>query len=131
MKKINASALSLPLLTFGSPVLAQVTIDFQSQPTIEQLIEVVKSATEDKNYSTALRVANNAIKQFPECATAYFYRATALSNLCKIEEAKLDFEQAKKLYLAQLKNAKISPQEKNEAQVKLEIIERQLKRIQS
>ena len=86
MKKIIASALLLPLLTFGSPALAQVVIDFQFLPTIEQLIEVVKSAIEDKNYSTALRVANNAIKQFPECAAAHFYRAIALSNLGKSEE---------------------------------------------
>ena len=131
MKKIIASALLLPVLTFAPPRLAQVTIDFQSLPTIEQLIEVVKSATRDKNYSTALRVANNAIKQFPDYATAYFYRAIALSNLGKIEEAKLDFEQAKKLYLSQLKSGKISAQEKNEVQVKLETIERQLKLLQS
>ncbi len=131
MKKIIICALLLPLLTFAPPALAQVIIDFQSQPTIEQLIQVVESATRDKNYATALRVANNAIKQFPEYAIAYFYRAIALSNLGKIEEAKLDFEQAKKLYLSQLKNAKISPQEKNEALLKLETIERQLKRIQS
>ena len=131
MQKIIASALLLPLLTFGSPALAQVTIDFQSQPTIEQLIEVVESATKDKNYSTALRVANNAIKQFPEYATAYFYRAMAEYNLGQLSAAKLDFSQAKKLYLTQLKSVKISPQEKNEAQVKLETIERQLKLLQS
>ena len=127
MKKIIASALLLPLLTFAPPGLTQVTIDFQSQPTIEQLIQVVESATRDRNYSTALRVANNAIKQFPDYATAYFYRAIALSNLGKPEEAKLDFEQAKKLYLTQLKNAKISAQEKSEARIKLEMIEQNLK----
>ncbi|PSB24889.1 hypothetical protein C7B70_25285 [Chlorogloea sp. CCALA 695] len=93
---------------------------------MEQLIQVVKSATEDKNYSTALRVANNAIKQFPEYATAYFYRAIALSNLGKPKEAKLNFEQAKKLYLTQLKNAKISAQEKSEARKKLETVEQHL-----
>ena len=131
MQKIIASALLLPLLTFGSPALAQVTIDFQSQSTREQLIEVVKSATKDKNYSTALRVANNAIKQFPECAAAYFYRAMAEYNLGQLSAAKLDFSQAKKLYLTQLKSVKISPQEKNEAQVKLETVERQLKLLQS
>lgn len=131
MQKIIASALLLPLLTFGSPALAQVIIDFQSQPTIEQLIQVVESATRDKNYFTALRVANKAIKQFPDYATAYFYRAIAEYNIGNTFAAKLDFEQAKKLYLAQLKNAKISPQEKNEAQVKLETIERQLKLLQS
>ena len=81
MKKVIASALLLPLLTFGSPALAQVIIDFQFLPTIEQLIQVVESATKDKNYATVLRVANNAIKQFPDLATAYFYRAYALSNL--------------------------------------------------
>ena len=127
MKKIIATALLLPVLTFAPPGLAQVTIDFQSQPTIEQLIQVVESATRDRNYSTALRVANNAIKQFPDYATAYFYRAIALSNLGKPEEAKLDFEQAKKLYLTQLKNAKISAQEKSEARIKLEMIEQNLK----
>ena len=86
----------------------------------------MESATKDKNYATALRVANNAIKQFPDFATAYFYCAITLSNLGKPEEAKLDFEQAKKLYLSQLKNAKISPQEKNEARVKLETVEQRL-----
>ena len=131
MKKIIASALLLPVLTFAPPALIQVIIDFQSQPTIEQLIQVVESATRDRNYPTALRVANNAIKQFPEYAAAYFYRAIALSNLGKPEEAKLDFEQAKKLYLSQLKNAKISPQEKNEVRVKLETIKRQLKLLKS
>ena len=129
IKKIIASALLLPLLTFGSPALAQVTIDFQSQPTIEQLIQVVKSATKDKNYSTALRVANNAIKQFPDYATAYCYRAIALNNLGKPFAAKLDFEQAKKLYLSQLKDAKVSAQEKSEAQVKLETVEQNLKQL--
>ncbi len=71
MKKIIATALLLPVLTFASPVLAQVTIDFQSQPTQQQLLQVVESATKDKNYATALRVANNAIKQFPDLAEAY------------------------------------------------------------
>jgi Lar family restriction alleviation protein len=61
MKKIIASALLLPVLTFAPPGLTQVVIDFQSQPTIEQLIQVVESATRDKNYPTALRVANNAV----------------------------------------------------------------------
>ena len=131
IKKIIASALLLPFLTFGSPALAQVTIDFQSQPTKQQLIHVVESATKDKNYSTALRVANNAIKQFPNYATAYFYRAMAEYNLGQLSAAKLDFSQAKKLYLTQLKSVLISPQEKNEAQVKLETIERHLKLLQS
>ncbi len=80
MKKIIAATLLLPLLTFASPGLAQVTIDFQSQPTQQQLLQVVESATKDKNYATALRVANNAIKQFPDLATAYYCRAIALSN---------------------------------------------------
>ena len=126
MQKIIICALLLPLLTFGSPVLAQVTIDFQSQPTSEQLIQVIQSATRDKNYSTTLRVANNAIKQFPNLAEAYFYRAYALNNLGKPKEARLDFEQAKKLYLTQLKNAKISAQEKSEARKKLETVEQHL-----
>lgn len=126
MKKIIAATLLLPLLTFGSPVLAQVIIDFQSQPTKEQLIQVVESATRDKNYSTALRVANNAIKQFPNLAEAYFYRAIALSNLGKPEEAKLNFKQAKMLYVTQLKNAKTSAQEKSEAQLGLQAVEYQL-----
>ena len=72
MKIIIAATLLLPWLTFASPVLAQVTIDFQSQPTQEQLIQVIESATKDKNYSTVLRVANNAIKQFPDLAAAYY-----------------------------------------------------------
>ena len=126
MQKIIATALLLPLLTFAPPALAQVIIDFQSQPTIEQLIQVVESAIRDKNYPIALRVANNAIKQFPDFATVYFYRAIALSNLGKPEEAKLDFEKAKKLYLTQLKNAKISAQEKSEARKKLETVEQHL-----
>ena len=126
MKKIIASTLLFSVLTFGSPALAQVIINFQSQPTKEQLIQVVESATRDKSYSTALRVANNAIEQFPEYAAAYFYRAIALSNLGKPGEAKLDFEQAKKLYLTQLKNAKISAQEKSEARKKLETVEQHL-----
>ena len=71
MKIIIATTLLLPWLTFASPGLAQVTIDFQSQPTSEQLIPVIESATKDKNYSTVLRVANNAIKQFPDLASAY------------------------------------------------------------
>ena len=131
MKKIIAATLLFPVLTFAPPALAQVVIDFQSQPTIEQLIQVVESATRDKNYSTALRVANNAIKQFPDYATAYFYRAIAKYNLGQLSAAKLDFSQAKKLYLTQLKSVKISPQEKNEALLKLETIERQLKLLQS
>lgn len=80
MQKIIATALLLPVLTFGSPGLAQVTIDFQSQPTIEQLTQIVESATKDKNYSTALRVANNVIKLFSNYATAYFYRAIAYGS---------------------------------------------------
>ena len=126
MKKIIATTLLLPWLTFASPGLAQVTIDFQSQPTQEQLIQVVESATKDKNYSTALRVANNAIKQFPDLATAYFYRAIALNNLGNQKDARLDFQYAKKLYLTQLKNAKVSVQEKSEARTNLKIIEQNL-----
>ena len=75
---------------------------------------------------TALRVANNAIKQFPYLAIAYFYRAVALSNSGKPEEARLDFEQAKKLYLGQLKDAKISAQEKSEVWINLETVEQHL-----
>ncbi len=126
MKKIIATALLLPLLTFALPGFTQVTIDFQSQPTRKQLIQVVESATRDKNYSTALRVANNAIKLFPNYATAYFYRAIAEYNIGNPKDARLDFEQAKKLYLSQLKSAKISAQEKSEAQVKLETVEQNL-----
>ncbi len=126
MKKIIATTLLLPWLTFALPGLAQVTIDFQSQPTQEQLIQVVESATKDKNYSTALRVANNAIKQFPNLAEAYYYRAIALSNLGNPIDARLDFQYAKKLYLTQLKSGKISPQEKSEARIKLETVEQNL-----
>ena len=128
--KIIATTLLLLGLTFGSPGLAQVTIDFQSQPTQEQLIQVVESATKDKNYSTALRVANNAIKQFPNLAEAYYYRAIALNNLGNKKDARLDFQHAKKLYLSQLKSGKISPQEKNEARIKLETLEQNLKLLQ-
>lgn len=127
MKKIIAATLLLPFLTFASPGLSQVVIDFQSQPTKQQLIQIAESATRDKNYSTALRVANNAIKLFPNYATAYFYRAIALSNLDQPSAAKLDFEQAKKLYLTQLKSVKISAQEKSEAWVKLAMVEQHLK----
>ena len=98
MKKIIAATLLLPLLTFASPALAQVIIDFQSQPTSEQLVQVILSATRDKNYATVLRVANNAIKQFPDLAIAYFYRAIAEDNLGQLSAAELDFSQAKKLY---------------------------------
>ncbi|WP_009630284.1 tetratricopeptide repeat protein [Synechocystis sp. PCC 7509] len=126
MKKIIATTLLLPLLTFATPGLAQVVIDLQFQPTSEQLLEVIESATKDKNYATALRVANNAIKQFPGLAEAYYYRAIALSNLGNQEDARLDFGQAKKLYLSQLKNAKISAQEKSEASAKLERVEQNL-----
>ncbi len=48
MKKIIATTLLLPWLTFASPGLAQVTIDFQSQPTQQQLLQVVESATKDR-----------------------------------------------------------------------------------
>ncbi len=75
MKIIIATTLLLPFLTFASPGLAQIVVDFQSQPTEEQLIQIVENATKDKNYSTALRVANNAIKQFPNLAEVYYYRA--------------------------------------------------------
>ena len=44
MQKIIASALLLPVIMFAPPALTQVIIDFQSQPTIEQLIQVVESA---------------------------------------------------------------------------------------
>lgn len=126
MKKIIASALLLPVLTFAPPALTQVIIDFQSQPTIEQLIQVVESATKDKNYSTALRVSTNAIKRFPDLPEAYFYRAIAEYNLGQPSAAKLDFEQAKKLYLGQLKSGSISAQEKSEARINLETVEHQL-----
>lgn len=124
--KIIATTLLLPWLIFASPGMTQVKIDFQSQPTSEQLLQVIESATKDKNYSTALRVANNAVKQFPDLAEAYYYRAIALNNLGNKKDARLDFQHAKRLYLTQLKSAKISPQEKNEAQVKLETVEQNL-----
>lgn len=135
MKKIIATSIFIPLLIFAPPALAQVTIDFQSQPTSEQLLQVVESTTKDKNYATALRVANNAIKQFSNLAEAYYYRAIAvasvleaiaLSNLGKPEAARLDFEQAKKLYLGQLKSAEISAQKKSEARIRLETVEQNL-----
>ncbi len=128
--KIIATSILLPLLMSVPPTIAQVTIDFQSQPTQEQLIQVIESATKDKNYSTVLRVANNAIKQFPNLAAAYYYRAIALTNLGNKKDARLDFQHAKKLYLTQLKSAKISPQEKSEAQIKLETLEQNLKLLQ-
>ena len=129
MRKTIATALLL--LIFVPPGLAQVTIDFQSQPTSEQLIQVVESATKDNNYSTVLRVANNAIKQFPDLAAAYYYRAIALNNLGNPKDARLDFQHAKKLYLGQLKSAKISAQEKSEAWVKLKTVEQNLKLLKS
>ena len=130
-KIIIATALLIPLLTFASPGITQVTVDFRSQPTSEQLVQVISSATKDKNYATVLRVANNAIKQFPNLAAAYYYRAIVLNNLGNQKDARLDFEQAKKLYLSQLKDAKISAQEKSEARVKLETVEQKLKLFKS
>ena len=127
MQKIIATALLLPVLTFVPSALAQVMIDFQSQPTSEQLVQVIENATKDKNYSTARRVADNAIKQFPDLAIAYYYRAIAEFNIGNPEGARLDFEMAKTLYLSQLKSVKISAQEKNEAWVKLEMVEQHLK----
>ena len=127
MQKIIATSILSTLLMFSPPGVTQVVIDFGSQPTSEQLLQVVESATRDKNYSTALRVANNAIKHFPDLAAAYYYRAIALYNLNQPKEAKLDFQQAKKLYLSQLKSAKISAQEKSEAVAKLKIAEQHLK----
>ncbi len=127
MKKIIAATLLFSTVIFASPGLTQVVIDFQSQPNKQQLIEVLENATKDMNYSTALRVANNAINLFPDLAAAYYYRAISFYNLGKSEAASLDFEQAKKLYLNQLKDANISTQEKSEARVKLEKVEYQLK----
>ncbi len=124
MKKIIAT--TLLLLIFTPSTVAQVTIDFQSQPTSEQLIQVVESATKGKNYSTVLRVANNAIKKFPDLAAAYYYRAIALNNLGNKKDARLDFQYAQKLYLNQLKSAKISAQGKSEARTNLKIIEQHL-----
>ncbi len=126
MKKIIGLVLLLPLLTFAPPGIAQVVIDLQSQPTSEQLLQVIESATKDKNYATARRVADNAIKQFPDLAIAYYYRAIAEFNIGNPEAARLDFEQAKKLYLSQLKDAKISAQGKSEARMKLEAVEQNL-----
>lgn len=126
MKKIITATLLLPFLAFVPPVLSQVMLDFQSQPTKEQLIQVIENATKDKNYSTALRVANNAIKQFPDLAIAYYYRAIALTNLGNQKDSCLDFQYAKKLYLSQLKSAKISAQGKSEARTTLKMIEQHL-----
>lgn len=106
--------------------MSQVVVDFQFLLAKEQLIQVVESATKDKNYSTALRVANNAIKLFPNFAAASLYRAIALKKLSNPEAVRLDFKQAKKLYVTQLKNAKISAQEKSEARVNLETVEQLL-----
>lgn len=130
MKKIITTILST-LLIFSSPGMSQVMIDFGSQPTQQQLLQVILSATGNKDYSTALRVANNTVKLFPTLAVAYYYRAIALYNLGNSKDARLDFEQARKLYLSQLKSVRISPQEKNEAFFKLETIERHLKLLKS
>ncbi len=127
MKIIIAATLLSSSVMFMPPGLSQVVIDFQSQPSKQQLIEVVERAAKDRNYSTVLRVSNNAIKSFPDLAAAYYYRAIALSNLGQSEAARGDFQQAKKLYLTQLKNANINTQEKSEVRVKLEKVERQLK----
>lgn len=131
MRKILVAILIFSSVIFAPPASTQVVVDFQSQPTKEQLIEVVERATKDKNYSTTLRIANNAIKLFPDLAAAYYYRAIAFYNLGKPEVARSDFEQAKKLYLSQLKDVNISTQEKSEAQVKLTKIEYQLKLLKS
>ena len=131
MKKIIVTTILSTLLTFASPGVSQVMIDFGSQPTSEQLLQVVESATKDKNYATVLRVADNTIKQFPDLAEAYFYRAIAEINLGNPEAARLDFEQAKKLYLSQLKSAKISAQGKSEARMKLEAVEQNLSLLKS
>ncbi len=127
MKKIIAATLLFSTVIFASPGLTQVVIDFQSQPNKQQLIEVVENAAKDKNYSTVLRVASNAVELFPDLAAAYYYRAIAFYNLGKPEAASLDFEQAKKLYFHQLMSAKISTQDKNEAKSGLEAVELYLK----
>ena len=131
MKKIIVTTILSTLLTFASPGVSQVMIDFGSQPTSEQLLQVIESATKDKNYATARRVADNAIKQFPDLAAAYYYRAIAELNIGNPEDARLDFEQAKKLYLSQLKDAKISAQGRSEARMKLETVEQKLKLFKS
>lgn len=55
MKIIIAATLLLPWLTFSSPGLAQVIIDFQSQPTSEQLIQVIESATKGNTVQLKVR----------------------------------------------------------------------------
>ncbi len=127
MRKIIAATVLFSTVIFASPGLTQVVIDFQAQPTKHQLIKVIDNATKDKNYSTAVRVANNAIKLFPDYARAYQARALALDRLGKPDAARLDFEQAKKLYLNTIKSDKISIHDKNEATSGLEAVELYLK----
>ena len=119
---------------FSPSALAQAPTNEQAQPVRvdkRELIAVAASATQDKKYELALRVANNVVELFPDYGTGYLYRAIAQYRLGKGEAAKIAFARAKELYLMRLKSAKISTPEANEARSGLEVAELHLKLLSS
>lgn len=136
MNKIVAITLSISLLMFPPTAIAQsaTTPVTRVQPTQvdkHKLIAVAASATQNKDYQLALRVADNVIEFFPQYGTGYLYKAIALYKLEKPEAAKLVFDTAKNLYSYQLKSGNITSQEEKEARLGLETAELHLKLLET
>ncbi len=86
MKRIIALTLSISSLIFPPLAIAQTanTPATQVQPAQvdkRELIAVAASATQNKDYQLALKVANNVIGLFPDYGTGYLYRAIAQYRL--------------------------------------------------
>lgn len=142
MKRILAPVLSLFTLMFppSAIALATATTATQVQPAVtnvtpvqsaqvdkRELIAVAVSATQNKDYQLALRVADNTIELFPKYGTGYLYKAIALYKLGKFVESGFVFDTARILYYYQLKSENITPQEEKEARLGLETAELHLK----
>lgn len=132
MKRILTAALSLfslifPPIAIALPAATNVTPVQPAQVDKHKLITVAASATQNKDYQLALRVADNVIELYPRYGTGYLYKAIALYKLGKFEASRLVFDTARILYYYQLKSENATPQEEKEARLGLEAAELHLK----
>lgn len=136
MKRIIAltfslSSLMFPPLAIAQPAATPVSPVQPAQVDKRELIAVAASATQNKDYQLALRVANNVIGLFPDYANAHLYRAIALYKLGGHDAARVAFTRSKGLYERQLQVGSLTPQEKKEANLGIETAELHLKLLSS
>lgn len=84
----------------------KVNFSLDPQVTEDDLFAMAQLFIQAQKYDRAVLITSYAMQKYPKRAAPYHQRAIALHHLGRKEEARADFEEARKRYQAQLSSAK-------------------------